>query len=84
MTAMENKVCEKEVGAAQGWTISFPTFLVVDCLDSWVAREAVPETEAGEEERTWFTHSSKSIALTIDCLQANILVWNLFRNALEC
>lgn len=64
MTAMENKVCEKEEGAALGWTISFPTFLVADCLDSWVAREVVQETEAGEEERTWFTHSSKSTALT--------------------
>lgn len=60
MIAMENKVCGKEVGVAQGWTISSPISLAVDSLDSWVARGVAPETEVGGEERTWSTHSSKT------------------------
>lgn len=60
MTAMENKVCGKEVGVAQGWTISSPTFLEVDSLDSWVARGVAPGMEVGGEERIWFTLSSKT------------------------
>lgn len=60
MTAMENKVCGKEVGVAQGWTISSPTFLEVDSLDSWVARGVAPGMVVGGEERIWFTLSSKT------------------------
>lgn len=62
MTAMENKACGKEVGVAQGWMISSPTSLVVDSLVSWVARGVAPGMEAGGEERTWSTHSSKTFA----------------------
>lgn len=55
---------------AQGWTISSPTFLVVDSLDSWVARGVAPGMEVGGEERTWFTHSSKTkfVQSRIGCL----------------
>lgn len=67
MIAMENKVCGKEVGVAQGWTISSPISLAVDSLDSWVARGVAPETEVGGEERTWSTHSSKTN--TVHCLK---------------
>jgi len=54
---MENKVCGKEVGAAQGWTTSSPTYLVVDSLASWVARGVALAMEVGGEERTWSIHS---------------------------
>lgn len=60
MTAMENKACGKEVEVAQGWTISSPTSLAVDSLDSWVARGVAPGMEVGGEERTWSIHSSKT------------------------
>lgn len=60
MTAMENKACGKEVGVARGWTISSPTSLAVDFLDSWVVRGVAPGTEDGGEERTWSIHSSKT------------------------
>lgn len=60
MTAMGNKACGKEVGAAQGWTISSPTSLVVDSLASWVVRGVVPGMEVEGEEMTWSTHLSKT------------------------
>lgn len=70
MTAMESKVCGKEVEVDQGWTISSPTSLGVDSLDSWVARGVVPGTAVEGEERTWFTHSSKAnVVIYLFCLQ---------------
>lgn len=54
---MENRDCGKEVGVDQGWTISSPTSLAADSLDSWGAREEAPGMEVDGEERTWCIHS---------------------------
>lgn len=67
-TAMENRVCGKVVGVAQGWTTSSPTFLVVDSLDLWVDTGVDPGMEAEGEERTWFTRSSTSQTVWIESL----------------
>lgn len=61
MTAMENKACGKEAGAARGWTTSSPTSLEEDFLDSWEDRAVAQGMEVGGEERTWSTHSSKTL-----------------------
>lgn len=45
MTAMENRVSEKEVAEAEEWTIFSPTYLVGDCSVSWVTRAEVAMAE---------------------------------------
>lgn len=62
---MESRVCGKVVGVAQEWTISSPTFLVVDSLDLWVDMGVDQGMEGEGEERTWFTHSSTSHGLKV-------------------
>lgn len=62
MTAMESKVCGKEVGVVQGWMTSFPTSSVVgsSAAPSWEAI-VVPVMAVGGGGRIWFTRSSKLV-----------------------
>lgn len=58
MIAMGSRDCGKEVEEVGEWMTSFHTSSAVDSLASWADRGAA-EMVVDEEERTWFTHSSK-------------------------
>lgn len=58
MIAMGSRDCGKEVEEVGEWMTSFHTSSAVVFLASWADKGAA-EMVVDEEERTWFTHSSK-------------------------